>query len=197
MFDLSPRSGLLSTLTQTFQLSMLVLPWSFRRAVIGCAAALLLSLPASAQKQTQDSDRAAILADIDALVVAYLRSDIEKIYSSRTKDWTGFLGRSSVPLKGVDEYMRFQGLKYPPATDAPKPDVSADLTPYRITNFDVSFVTRDVAVANLILEYGKMGSAEFVTASRIRITDVYAKRKGVWVQVASHSSADPNWRAAK
>lgn len=33
-----------------------------------------------------------------------------------------------------------------------------------------------------------------VTLRRFRIMDVYAKRKGSWIQVASHTVVDPEWR---
>jgi hypothetical protein len=34
-----------------------------------------------------------------------------------------------------------------------------------------------------------------LTLRRFRIMDVYAKRKGSWIQVASHTVVDPEWRA--
>jgi hypothetical protein len=34
-----------------------------------------------------------------------------------------------------------------------------------------------------------------ITLRRFRIMDVYGKRKGSWIQVASHTVIDPQWRA--
>jgi len=137
-----------------------------------------------------DSDRAAILADITAITQAYLDGDVEKIYLTHSADWTGFLGRSAVPIKGLDAYMKFQGLVYPVPVGAPKPTPDKTTT-FRITDFDLNFVTENVGVANFAIEYGTKSGPDFVPSNRIRITDIYAKRKGNWMQVASHVSRDP------
>lgn len=166
-----------------------------------CALFLVFSINAQTTRprDKHDADRAAIRADIEAITQAYLDGDVEKIYTTHSKDWTGFLGRARRPIIGVDEYMKFQGLRYPPPADAPKPkpDTIPNPTIFRTTDFDVNFVTPDVGVANLILEYGKKSGSDFVVTRRMRITDVYAKRKGVWIQVASHSSLDSTWQAER
>jgi hypothetical protein len=158
----------------------------------------IAKVPSNAQtgdrRDDLDDDRAAIRADVEAIVQAYLDGDVGKIYSTHSKDWTGFLGRTQIPIKGLDEYMSVQGFRYPPPTDAPKSKPNSN-TPFRLTYFDVNFITPDVGVANLVLEYGKQSGSDFVATSRMRITDVYAKRDGKWIQVASHSSGDPGWQS--
>jgi hypothetical protein len=173
---------------------------AFTARVLVCA--LLLGICAGAQGTSRsrlEADRAAILADVAAITQAYLDGDVTKIYSTHAKDWTGFLGRARVPIKGLDQYMRFQGLTYPPPTAAAqsKPQATSSDTAFRMTDADVNFITPDVGVANLILEYGKKSDADFKVTSRMRITDVYAKRKGLWIQVASHTSMDPSWQARR
>ena len=155
---------------------------------------LALSIVAqSTRSDNRDADRAAIRASIEGITQAYLDGNIEKIYGDRSADWTGFVGRAPIPIIGRDQYMQVQGLQYPPPANAPKREKDTS-TIFRFTNFDVNFVSPDVAVVNFILEYAKRSDADFVPTSRMRITDVYGKRKGVWLQVASHTSADPNWR---
>ena len=167
--------------------------------VLICAllAALTFAGQSGGRRDNRDADRAAIRACIEEITQAYLDGDTEKIYVDRTDDWTGFLGRTSTPVIGRDQYMKVQGLRYPvPAEAAASKPVKDTSTIFRITDFDVNFVSPDVGVANLILEYAKRGNSDFVPTARMRITDVYVKRKDVWVQAASHTSSDPNWRPA-
>ena len=55
-------------------------------------------------------------------------------------------------------------------------------------DFDVHFYNPELAVANFI---GEFQSKDGVTLRRFRIMDIYAKRKGNWIQVASHTVVDP------
>ena len=58
-------------------------------------------------------------------------------------------------------------------------------------DFDVQFYGPELAVASFFGEFQRQG----VTLRRFRIMDVYGKRKGGWIQVASHTVVDPEWRA--
>jgi hypothetical protein len=60
-----------------------------------------------------------------------------------------------------------------------------------MSDFDVQFYSPELAVASFFGEFQREG----VTLRRFRIMDVYAKRKGGWIQVASHTVIDPEWRA--
>jgi len=60
-----------------------------------------------------------------------------------------------------------------------------------MNDFDVHFYNPELAVANFI---GEFVSKEGKTLRRFRIMDIYAKRKGSWIQVASHTALDPAWR---
>jgi hypothetical protein len=61
-------------------------------------------------------------------------------------------------------------------------------------DFDVIFYKPDLAVANFIGEFTQTKGDTTETAIRYRIMDVYAKRNGNWIQVASHTVVDPAWR---
>jgi hypothetical protein len=65
---------------------------------------------------------------------------------------------------------------------------------YKIYDFDVMFYSPELAVANFIGEFEDKSSNTPVTTARFRILDVYAKRIGNWIQVASHTVIDPAWR---
>jgi hypothetical protein len=142
------------------------------------------------------ADAAAIRAHIESIFQAFIDGDIEKIYATHSDDWRGFLEGSRVPIKGVDEYMRANGIEWPRPANAPKstPYYPAG-TGYKVSNFDVKFYGPELAVASLFGDFERKIGDATVTMRRFRIMDVYAKRKGSWIQVASHTVIDPEWRS--
>ena len=151
------------------------------------------TVTATAQTTRQDAsaDAAAIRAHIESICQAFIDWDVHKIYATHSKDWRGFLEDSRVPIKGIDEYMRANGIDWPKDKGSkPYPDPARG---YRLTDFDVNFYGPELAVASFFAEFYQ--KADNVTASRFRIMDVYAKRNGNWIQAASHTVVDPAWRA--
>lgn len=144
--------------------------------------------------ENRDADRAAILADIEAVTQAFINLDIEKIHSTHSEDWRGFLESSDSPIKGINEYMKANRLPYPPPPNMPKPPASftANLT-FRLSNFDLYFISQDIGLANFILEFVRKTDNNITVLNRFRISDIYAKRDGKWIQISSHTSLDPNW----
>lgn len=154
---------------------------------------LLLASATVAFGQTErQADAAAIRAHIESIFQAFIDGDIEKIYATHSEDWRGLLEGTPTPIKGIDGYMRANGIEWPRPPNAPKftPYYPAGTT-YKIGDFDVHFYGPDLAVASLFGEFQRNS----VTLRRFRIMDVYAKRKGSWIQVASHTVIDPEWRA--
>src|SRR5215468_12779285 len=104
--------------------------------------------------ETQDdraADAAAIRAHIESIFQAFLDGDIEKIHATHSDDWRGLLDGSRTPIKGIDEYMRANGVEWPRPADAPKQmSYYPPGTRYRMTDFDVHFYSRELAVANFI-----------------------------------------------
>ena len=153
--------------------------------------------PVSSSTTTNDrtADAAAIRAHIESIFQAFIDGDIQKIHATHSEDWRGILEGSSAPIKGIDEYMNANGIEWPRPANAPK------LTPYyppgttyKIDDFDVHFYSPELAVVNFFGGFeGKSGNTT-TTLRRFRIMDVYAKRKGNWIQVASHTVVDPEWR---
>jgi hypothetical protein len=146
-------------------------------------------------QEDRAADAAAIRAHIESIFQAFIDGDIEKIQATHSDDWRGLLEGSRVPIKGIDEYMRANGIEWPRPADAPKtisyypPD-----THYRVSNFDVYFYSPELAVASFFGDFERTIGGATVTMRRFRIMDVYAKRKGNWIQVASHTVIDPAWR---
>ena len=169
---------------------------TFRTLVLAlCLGAVSLNIGAfgsSAGETDRAADAAAIRAHIESIFQAFIDGDEQKIFATHSEDWRGFLEGSRTPIKGIDDYMRANGIDWPKPANAPKshPYYPAGTT-YKIGDFDVHFYGAELAVASLFGEFQRNS----ITLRRFRIMDVYAKRNGNWIQVASHTVVDPEWRA--
>lgn len=140
-----------------------------------------LAQPEAARDGTSDraDDRAAIRAHIESIFDAFVAKDAAKLRATHSDDWRGFLEGSRVPIRGLEEYMRAVGggLK----------DPTAGMSSWKITDFDTQFHGPDQAVVsfNADIEMRRGGS------STLRILDVYERRAGAWIQVASHTVTHP------
>jgi hypothetical protein len=76
-----------------------------------------LALCAQTTQDKRAADAASIRAHIESIFQAFLDGDVEKIYATHSEDWRGFLDGSRVPIKGVDEYMRANGIEWPHSSD--------------------------------------------------------------------------------
>lgn len=176
------------------------------------AAGFLFIVKAQNQDRNdnRDADRAAIRASIEEITQAFIDGNIDKIYVTHSKDWSGFLdggpprprgsNDTELPIQGIDEYMKANGINnYPRPANAPKftPNPNAATRGFKIYNFNVNFVSPDVGVASFILDFGNKSDGDIVTNYRLQIMDVYAKRDGNWIQVASHTVVDPKWRSER
>ena len=146
-------------------------------------------------QEDRAADAAAIRAHIESIFQAFIDGDIDKIHATHSDDWRGFLEGSRAPIKGIDEYMMSNGIEWPRPANAPKttPYYPAG-TRYRVSDFDVHFYSPELAVASFFGDFERNIGGATVTMRRFRIMDVYAKRKGGWIQVASHTVVDPEWR---
>jgi len=159
-------------------------------------ALLATMLGASSAETDRSADAAAIRAHIESIFQAFIDGDIDKIHKTHSDDWRGILEGSSTPIKGIDEYMRANGIEWPrPANAAKFTPYYPPGTTYKIGDFDVYFYGPDLAVASLFGGFERKIGDKAITLRQYRIMDVYAKRKGSWIQVASHTVVDPDWRA--
>ena len=141
----------------------------------------------------REKDRAEIRANIESIFQAFADWDIDKIYATHSEDWRGFLESSRVPIKGINEYMTANGIEWPKTANDSKPVHNPSIG-FRIEDFDLIFQGPDVAVASFFGEFTRTSGAATITLNRLRIMDIYAKRNGAWIQVASHTVVDPAWR---
>ncbi len=149
------------------------------------------------------ADRAAIRAHIESIFQAFIDGDIDRIHATHSEDWRGFLEASRAPIKGIDEYMKANGITWPrpapgatpPAdapTRAPRPATPPSGKPgYAVSDFDVQFYGPDLAVACFFGEFNRTANGTTTMTNRLRIMDVYGRRNGQWIQVASHTIVDP------
>jgi ketosteroid isomerase-like protein len=166
-------------------------------ALLVCFTAVLGTARAQSSTAAEHpEDAAAIKAHIGSIFQAFIDRDIDKIRETHSEDWRGFLEGSRVPIKGIDEYMRANGIDWPLPANAPKPKPSPNPSrTYEMKDFDVIFYNPELALASFVGDFiSKSGDSSSVQI-RYRITDVYAKRQGKWIQVASHTVVDPAWRA--
>ena len=66
------------------------------------------------------ADAAAIRAHIESIFQAFIDGDEAKILATHSEDWRGFLEGSRTPIKGIDEYMRANGIEWPKPASALK-----------------------------------------------------------------------------
>jgi hypothetical protein len=150
---------------------------------------------ASFTEPDRAADAAAIRTHIESIFQAFIDGDEQKIYDTHSEDWRGLLGGWPTPIKGIDEYMRANGIEWPRPANAPKSQpYYPPGTGYKMNDFDVHFYTPELAVANFIGEFVRKDGNTTTTLRRFRIMDIYAKRKGSWIQVASHTAVDPAWQ---
>ncbi len=160
------------------------------------ALSIVMAAQASPNNDDRAADAAAIRAHIESIFQAFIDGDQDKIFATHSEDWRGLLEGYKTPIKGIDEYMRANGIEWPRPANAPKntPYFPAGTT-YKMSDFDVHFYSPELAVANFFGEFQRKDGNATITMRRFRIMDVYAKRKGSWIQVASHTVLDPDWRA--
>lgn len=164
------------------------------KLILLCVASFALGVAAvaSVTQSNRAADAAAIHAHIGSIFQAFIDGDEQKIYDTHSEDWRGLLDGTPRPIKGIDEYMRANGIEWPKPANAPKSEPYFPRgTGYKMNDFDVHFYSPDLAVANFI---GEFLNKDGKTLRRFRIMDVYARRKGNWIQVASHTALDPDWR---
>src|SRR5205085_3374476 len=150
----------------------------FSPGILGFAAAApVADDAATATLDDRAADAAAIRAHIESIFQAFIDGDVDKIYATHSEDWRGILEGSRTPIKGIDEYMRANGIEWPRPANAPKqtPYYPAGTT-YKVSDFDVHFYGPELAVASFFGEFQRKDGDTTITLRRFRIMDVYGKR---------------------
>ena len=177
-------------------MSLKTLVFSIVSFALGVGLVSMTTTASSSTEPDRAADAAAIRAHIESIFQAFIDGDEKKIYDTHSEDWRGLLEGYPTPIKGIDEYMKANGIDWPKPANAPKvgPYYPAGTT-YKIDDFDVHFYTPELAVVNFLGGFQRREGNTAVALRRFRIMDIYAKRKGHWIQTASHTAVDPDWRA--
>ncbi len=172
-------------------MSLKTLMFSIVSFALGVGLVSLTTTASSSTEPDRAAEAAAIRAHIESIFQAFIDGDEKKIFDTHSEDWRGLLEGYPTPIKGIDEYMRANGIDWPKPANAPKvgPYFPPGTT-YKIDDFDVHFYNPELAVVNFLGGFQRND----VALRRFRIMDIYAKRKGNWIQVASHTVVDPAWR---
>lgn len=165
-------------------------------SVLSFIAGVAFFLTPTVNQPDRAADAAAIRAHIESIFQAFIDGDEQKIFDTHSEDWRGLLEGYPTPIKGINEYMQANGIDWPKPANAPKSHSYFPAgTTYKIDDFDVHFYTPELAVVNFLGGFQRKEGNTAVALRRFRIMDIYAKRKGNWIQVASHTAVDPAWRA--
>lgn len=177
-------------------MSLKTLLFSIVSFALGVALVAMTTTASSSTEPDRAADAAAIRSHIESIFQAFIDGDEKKIFETHSEDWRGLLGGYPTPIKGIDEYMKANGIDWPKPANAPKPGPYYPTgTTYKMDHFDVHFYSPELAVANFLGAFQRKDGDTVVTLRRFRIMDIYAKRKGNWIQVASHTAVDPTWQA--
>lgn len=177
-------------------MSLKTLVFSIVSFALGVGLVSVTTTVSSSTEPDRAAEAAAIRAHIESIFQAFIDGDEKKIFDTHSEDWRGLLEGYPTPIKGIDEYMRANGIDWPKPANAPKvgPYYPSGTT-YKIDDFDVHFYNPELAVVNFLGGFQRKDGNTNVALRRFRIMDIYAKRKGNWIQVASHTAIDPEWRA--
>ena len=177
-------------------MSLKTIAFSIFSFALGVAVFAGATSVSSSNEFNEAAEAAAIRAHIESIFQAFIDADEQKIFATHSEDWRGLLEGYPTPIKGIDEYMKANGIDWPKPANAPKwrPPMAAG-TSYMIDDFDVHFLNPELAVVNFKGGFQRKDGNTAVVLRRLRLMDIYAKRKGNWIQVASHTAVDPDWRS--
>lgn len=145
-------------------------------------------LPLAAFAQTpppndgREADRVAIREHIEGIFRAYINKDRQKVQATHSEDWRGFLVGTSHIIRGIDEYMQ--------AADSSLKNPKAGMVEFSFPEFDIIFQGTDIALVCYVADITrKVGDT--LIADKYRTLDVYARRNGDWIQIASNTARHP------
>lgn len=146
----------------------------------------LLPVTVFAQNQPpnddREADRTAIREHIEGIFRAYINKDRKTVQATHSEDWRGFLIGTQHIIRGIDEYMQ--------AADSSLKNPTAGMAKFSFPEFDVIFQGPNLALVCYVADIeGKVGDTPFT--DKYRTLDVYARRNGAWIQIASNTARHP------
>lgn len=133
-------------------------------------------------KEDRKADRDAIRMHIDQIFHAYMNKDRGTVRSTHTHDWHGFSLGTRKLVRGLDEYMAM--------AEKWLGDNSSRMTDYRFAEYETVF-HGDLALVFYVAEVEGV-SRGIPYTDKFRSLDVYVKRNGEWIQLASNLDRHPD-----
>ena len=137
----------------------------------------------------RDDDAKAIRKEIERIFQAFIDKDREALAATHGRDWRGYLTGSRTVIKGRDGYMSAA------VGDGPMEPKGQGMVSYKIREYDTIF-WGDVAIVNFVADIQYMNGTT-PSSSVLTLMDIYAKEEGRWMQVASQTSAHPEFQEAR
>ncbi|MBX9600086.1 MAG: nuclear transport factor 2 family protein [Bryobacteraceae bacterium] len=148
---------------------------------------VVLSLAVSAAAaDDRQSDREAIRAHLDRIFQGFIKKDAAELRATHHENWRGFLEGSRGVIKGIDGYMR---------ASTPDPKSPYGMKAYNLREFDIVFYG-DTAFVSFVADLDALSPSGPVKRA-LRITDLYVKEKGHWIQAGSHTVVHPETQLAQ
>lgn len=151
--------------------------------------ALLLATVAIAAAAADDrqQDRAEIRAHIERIFRAFINHDAQDIKATHDEQWLGFLAGSESIIKGVDAYLRANGID-PARRPLQSPPYA--MSGYKLREFEMIF-EGNAAFVTFVADTEYRNPAGPPGRGALRIADFYVKRNGRWIQAGSDTELHP------
>ena len=136
----------------------------------------------NAAPDNRAKDREAVRAVVEKIFQAFVDKDAATLRATHADDWAGYFTNSKTLTTGIDGYMKQAGGTVNQKTYG--------MTSFKFDEFQVDF-QGDLALVFYVAEIeGRNPSGQ--GHDKLRSLDVYAKRNGNWVQVASNLTRHPD-----
>jgi hypothetical protein len=142
-------------------------------------SAILFLFNSCQQATSRADDEKAIRTHIDNIVKAYMNKDSVTVRQTHSKNWRGFLSRSTQVLKGIDDYMAAAV-----AGGTFNKQNTWHIVNYKMLDYDIVF-HENTGIVNYVAEFS-WEDGEAKGSYKLRSIDIYGKENGHWNQLASN-----------
>jgi hypothetical protein len=128
-------------------------------------------------------DRAAVRAVVEKIFQGFVEKNPDVLRATHSQDWAGYFTDSKSLSKGIDKYMEHSTSNWG--------NKDFGMLSYKFNEFEINFVG-DVAVVFYVADVTGKIPPGIVGTDKYRSIDIYAKRNGNWIQIASNLNRHPD-----
>ena len=140
---------------------------------------ILYIINSSQRPVNRADDEKAIRNHIDNIVKAYMNKDSATVRKTHSKNWRGFLSRSTQVLRGIDDYMEAAT-----AGGTFSKENTWHIVNYKMLDYDIYF-HENTGIVNYVAEFF-WEDGQDKGSYKLRSIDIYGKENGHWNQLASN-----------